>query len=74
MEEANDIPATFFEPVLGSWVLFHSGKIYSPFGHSGIVMSIGTSTIKVLESNFYKGKISVREISIKDKNIRGYFK
>ena len=36
-------------------------------------MEIGTSTIKIVESNFKKGEITVREIKKKDPLIRGYY-
>ena len=73
VEHTLDIPVVSNYASVGSWILFKPGKKYSEFGHSGVVMRLGTSTITVLESNFIAGQISVRTIPINSPDIRGYY-
>ena len=73
VEHADDIPVNDNIPNPGDWILFHPGEIYSVHGHSAVIMAVGTSTLKIIESNFRKCQITVREISRWDRNIKGFF-
>jgi hypothetical protein len=74
VEMASDIPVTHYDARPGDWIVFEAGKTYSAFGHAGVIMEVGTSTLKVVESNFRKCEITVREISKWDKEIKGFFR
>ena len=72
VETANDVPINSTEPVPGAWILF-TGKPYSKFGHGGIIMAVGTSTLKVLDANYKPCEMTVRIIKKDDKRIRGFY-
>lgn len=73
VESTLDIPITTSKPVPGAWILFRPSKQYSIWGHTGVVLRTGTSTADVVESNLKAGEVSVRTISLKNPEIRGFY-
>ena len=73
VKQAIDIPVRHAIPIPGAWVLFKAGQMYSQYGHVAYVKSVGTSTISIIEKNFKKCQITVRDIPIGNSQIRGYF-
>lgn len=73
VQHAKDIPAVSIAPRLGGWILFRAGRVYGEHGHAGVVMRIGTSTVTIVEGNYRKNQITVREIRLDDPEVRGYF-
>ena len=76
MNNATEIPVNHYEPHPGNWIIFKNGKKYTENGHVGIVMSVDKNNriMKIIESNFLKGQITVRVVSMDDPLIKGYFK
>ena len=68
------IPVVSKIPTPNAWILFKATSTYSILGHTGVVMTVGTNTLKIIEGNFKHCQMTIREVKINDPLIRGYFK
>lgn len=70
---ARDIIPNSKEPTIGAWVLFKPGGKYSYFGHTGVVVEISNTEIRIKEANYIPCKKSERIIPLDDPSILGYY-
>ena len=73
VKQAIDIPVISTTPKIGGWILFRAGKVYSKYGHAGIVVSFDDNTVTILERNYRRCQITKRTVDRRDVLIRGYY-
>ena len=70
VDYAFEIPIISKIPTPNSIAIFS----YKPFGHVALVTEVGTSTITVLESNFFGCWINKRVVDMKNVFLKGYYR